>query len=313
VSFGFFTRPVINQSVDGNTQWVVGSFTDTIGQVFPVTVPLDEFDGFFTTLVCKDDVARFNLPIYPMEPEEVPGPPPAGEGQGARNQNADPVEGSMEWLNWPDADGENDDGNPVIVVLPQFLPVGPGQTFPHHHPLVSTTSFRDRFPLLEIWCRGVVYARDHYDGQSVTLGRPLFLNKGLELDNNDPDPTEEFDIRPGLFLTPTQLGPNDACFSEVAGTLGPWSNQVWIGLGGRLELEVPVAPPPAGDAFTPNMFKRALEPLINCDKEFRLAPRTVAPFHLLLGGPPPAGADATDLALLPPLKEDFLDWRPLTN
>ena len=143
-SFGFFTRPVISQHVDGDIQWVVGSFTDTIGQDFLVAV------GFFTTLVRKDDVACFNLPIYPMEPEEVPGPPPAGEGRGARNQNADPVEGSMERLNWPNADGESDDGNPVIVVLPQFLPVGSGQTFPHHHPLVSTTSFRDTFPLLEI-------------------------------------------------------------------------------------------------------------------------------------------------------------------
>ena len=305
-SFGFFTRPVISQRVDGNTQWVVGSFTDTIGQVFPVAVPLDEFDGFFTTLVRKDDAARFNLPIYPMEPEEVPGPAVAGEGRGARN--ADPVEGSMERLNWADADGENDDGNPVIVVLPQFLPIGPGQTFPHNHPLVSTTSFRDTFPLLEIWRRGVIYARDRNDDQSVTLGGPLFLNEGLELDNNDPDPTEEFDVRPDLFRAPRLLGPNDSRFSEVVGTLGPWADQVWIDLGGRLELEDPIAPPTAGDAFTPNMFKRALEPLINRDKEFRLAPRTLARFRLLLGGAPLAGVDATDLASLPPLKEDFSDY-----
>jgi len=79
-------------------------------------------------------------------------------------------------------------------------------------------------------------------------------------------------------------------------------------LEGRLELEVPAAPPAAGDAFTPNMFKRALEALINRDKEFRLAPRTMARFCLLLGGPPPAGSDATNLASLPPLKEDFSDY-----
>ena len=136
----------------------------------------------------------------------------------------------------------------------------------------------------------------------------MFHNESLELDNNDPDPTEEFDVCLDLFRSPTLLGPNDAHFPEVAGTLGPWSDQVWIDLGGRLELEAPVAPPPVGDAFTPNMFKRALEPLINRDKEFCLAPRTVARFCLLLGGPPPVGADATDLALLPPLKEDFSDY-----
>ena len=81
----------------------------------------------------------------------------------------------MERLDWPNADGENDDGNPVIVVPRQFLLVGPGQTFPHHHPLVSTTSFRDTFPLLEIWRRGVIYARDHADSQSVTRGGPFVV------------------------------------------------------------------------------------------------------------------------------------------
>ena len=76
-SFGFFTRPVISQRIDeDDTQWVVGSFTDTIGQVFPVAVPLEDFDGFFTTLVRRGDSARFNLPIYPMQPDSVDGPPP---------------------------------------------------------------------------------------------------------------------------------------------------------------------------------------------------------------------------------------------
>jgi len=302
-----YPRPIISQQVDVYTQWVVGSFTDTIGQVFPVAVPLDDFDGFFSTLVCKADAARFNLPIYPIQPEEAPGPPlaAAGEGRGTRNQNALPVEASTERLNWPAVDGGNDDDNPVIVVLPQFLPVGPGKTFPHQHPLMSTTSFRDTFPLLEIWRRGITYARDHNANHSVTRAGPLFHIDSLELEENAHDPTEEFDVRADLYLAPTQLGPNDACFSEVAGTLGPWSDQVWIDLGGRLELEAPAVIPPVGDAFTPNLFKTALEPLINRDKDFRLSPRTMARFRILLGGSPPAGVDGADLAALPLLKEAF--------
>jgi len=140
----------------------------------------------------------------------------------------------MERPNWPVGDGVNGDDDPVIVVLPQFLLVGPGQTFPHQHPLVSTTSFRDTFPLLEIWHRSIIYARDHNTSHSVTRTGSLLHIKSLELDNNDPDPTEEFDVCADLFRAPAQLSPNDARFSEVAGTCGPWSNQMWIDLGGRL-------------------------------------------------------------------------------
>jgi len=64
-SFRIFTRPVMSEHVndaDGG-QWMVSSFTNTIGQVFLVAVPLNEFDGFFSNLVCRTDAARFNLPV----------------------------------------------------------------------------------------------------------------------------------------------------------------------------------------------------------------------------------------------------------
>jgi len=130
-------------------------------------VPLDDFDGFFTTLVCKADATRFNLPFYPCQPEAIQGPPADGEeGRGARN--ARPVAGSLERLNWTAVGGDNDDDVPMIGMLPQFLPIGPGQTFPHHHPLVSDATFRDSFPLLEVWRKGIVYARDH-NGNNLLL------------------------------------------------------------------------------------------------------------------------------------------------
>ena len=155
-SFGFFTRLIVSEHVskDGS-QWMIGSFTDTLGRVFPVAVPLDDFDGFFTTLVRNADATRFNFPIYPHQPEAIQGPPADGEeGRGACN--ARPVVGSLEHLNWTAVGGDNDDDVPVIVVLPQFLPIGPGQTFPHHHPLVSDATFRDSFPLLEVWHKEIM-------------------------------------------------------------------------------------------------------------------------------------------------------------
>jgi len=99
----------------------------------------------------------------------------------------------MECMNWPAVEGGTDDDDPVIVVLPQFLPVGPGQTFTHQHSLVSPTSFWDTFLLLNIWCRGVAYVRDHNANHSVTHAGPLFNIDRLELDENDPDSTEEFE------------------------------------------------------------------------------------------------------------------------
>jgi len=238
-SFGFFTRPVVSERVSKDGfQWMVGSFTNTIGQVFPVAVPLDDFDGFFTTLVRKADATRFNLPIYPRQPEAIEGPPVEGEkGRGARN--ACPVADSLERLNWIAVGRDNNDDATVIVVLPQFLPIGPGQTFPHHHPLVSDTTFRDSFPLLEVWRKGIVYARDHNGNNSVTQGGTLFHLASVALAANAPDPTEDFDVRVVLFRSPNQLRPDDPRFSEVAATIGPWSDQVWIELGGQLKPDFP--------------------------------------------------------------------------
>jgi len=125
---------------------------------------------------------------------------------------------------------------------------------------------------------------------------------------NAPDPTKDFNVREVLFQSPNQLRPDDSCFSEVAAAISPWSDQVWIELGGQLEPDFPAHPPLAGDAFSAQTFCNALEPLVNEDKEFRLFSRTVARFRLLLGGNPLGDLDSPDLADLPPLKEEFLDY-----
>jgi hypothetical protein len=75
-SFGFLTRPTISATttLDGD-QLVVGSFSDTLGQVYPVSFPLDHFLGVFSGLVKRSDAACFNLPVYPKEPDTIQGPP----------------------------------------------------------------------------------------------------------------------------------------------------------------------------------------------------------------------------------------------
>ena len=100
----------------------------------------------------------------------------------------------------------------------------------------------------------------------------MFHLASVALAANTPDPTEDFDVRVVLFRSPNQLRPDDPCFSEVAATIGPWSDQVWIELGGQLEPDFPAQPPPAGEAFSAQTFRSAIEPLVNRDKEFRLFP-----------------------------------------
>jgi hypothetical protein len=126
-SFGFLTRPIISATTteDGG-QLVVGSFSDTLGQVYPVSLPLDHFLGFFSGLVKRSDAARFNLPVYPKEPDTIQGPPPAAGGR-----RAVPVEPGMERLNWPLPDDPQEGDEPVIALLPNCLPVGPGQSCDH--------------------------------------------------------------------------------------------------------------------------------------------------------------------------------------
>ena len=93
---------------------------------------LEEFRGYFTTLVPRGVANRFNLSIHPQEPSTVAGPPPPVElGRGARLNQPAPVEASLGRLDFPMPEGQGPDDLPVIVALPMVLPIGPGQTFPH--------------------------------------------------------------------------------------------------------------------------------------------------------------------------------------
>ena len=50
----YFTHPIFHKIQAGQTV-VLGSYGDTINKNCPVQVPLDQFQGSFTTLVRKED------------------------------------------------------------------------------------------------------------------------------------------------------------------------------------------------------------------------------------------------------------------
>jgi hypothetical protein len=164
---GFFTRPSI-ESTDAGATVVVGSFTDTIGQVFPFSVPLDDFQGYFTTLVPRQLAEQYGLPMYPTAPDTVPGPP------ATRNRNAEIVAPSMERLHFTMPEEPVAGDHPVAVALPLFLPVGPGHTCHHPLPFTCETDFSVTFPLLHLWRNGLKYCLEYNQGLSVTVGGPLF-------------------------------------------------------------------------------------------------------------------------------------------
>ena len=128
-SLGFLTRPTIVTVGNGDTL-VIGNFTDSIGEPYPVSIPLEIFQGTFTTLVRHGDATAFHLAIHPSTPDVVPGPPTNALGN-RRGADPEPVEATLERLGFPLAENPTAEDRPVIAALPMLLPIGPGQTFPH--------------------------------------------------------------------------------------------------------------------------------------------------------------------------------------
>jgi hypothetical protein len=73
-SVGYLTRPFIVQPDEGDTR-VLGSFTDTIGQCYPISIPLEAFKGSFSTLTTQGDIEALNLPFHPDAPDTIDAPP----------------------------------------------------------------------------------------------------------------------------------------------------------------------------------------------------------------------------------------------
>jgi hypothetical protein len=290
---GFLTRPTI---VVSNGNYVVtGNFTDTIGEPFPCSIPIEEFEGHFTTLVRRRDAERYGFAIHHVAPDTVKG--------AARTVTA-----SMERLNFPMPDEPEDGDRPVIAALPLFLPIGPGQTFPHLLAVADPQSFSDTFPLFDVWRQGLAYAKSFNGSLSVTVGGPLFSIEPLAIEADDAtNPFNWIQIRAGIPRALTQLIPGQPLYAETRDRLLVWSDVIWAEVGSALVVEEPAPhpPPAAGNFFTPDHFRAAMEPLVPKEKIFSSAGRTAARYRLLLAAKPPPGGANPDQMILPDLRDEF--------
>ena len=304
---GMITRPSITPLGD-DRDVVVGSFTDTIGEPFPVRLSIDSYQGFFTTLVRKGDAEALGLAVHPTSPDLVPGPPPHGA---RRNQDPEPVEASLARLNFDMPENPTPADHPVIAALPCALPIGPGQTFPHPLPIRCENTFRDTFLLFDVYKAGLRYALDHNGGLSVTEGGPLFHLPALAHDEDDDeeDPFGAYEIQDDVTVEPVLLPPAHALYEDGRASFLAWSNAIWAEIGNSIGPETPARlDGPAGGALTIETFRDALEPVFNREKKFRLAERSIAKYRILLAGAPPSGAANPDMVVLPDLKQAFKDY-----
>lgn len=308
-SIGYLTRPFIVQPDVGDTR-VLGSFTDTIGQCYPISISLDAFKGSFSTLTTQGDIEALNLPVHPDAPDTVDGPPPRGEARVAAGNQARLVEASMARLGFTLPDEPTDADRPRITAYPIFLALEPGMSFAHSlrldAPMPAEVLPAER--LFHSWRAGYNYCKTHNGGHSVTKGGPLFHLPSLLVGDDQSPPFETLDIRDTLPGNPTILSPLHDNFQLVHTRLAESSDYIWLELGGNLPPELPPAAPAAG-GFTPDSFRLAVEPLIKKkEKTYRLGPRTAAKLRTLLASRPLPGAPDQDNAVLPVLKQPLLDY-----
>jgi hypothetical protein len=290
-SLGLFTRPTVIPNGTGGFN-VLGNFTDTLGEPCPLLVTLAEFQGHFTTLVRKEDAQAFGLATHPTGPDTVEGPTIAGRR----------LEATLGRLNFPVPEFPDEGELPVIAALPNFLPIGPGQTFPHLLSIMDPTSFRDGFPLFETYNSGLAYARAYNDGNSVTVGGPLFHLPSLTLAPGVADPFALLTIGPPPRLLNALL-PNHPLYPRGRDLLQAWSETIWIELGSAMDPE-PV-PAVGGGGFTPATLRAVLEPLVAKEKTFANAPRGIARYRLLMAASPDPGSTTPDSMVLPELCDEF--------
>ena len=296
-TFGFFTRPSIGTDGDGEPM-VCGSFSDAIGQCVPVKVPLDHFNGYFTTLIRRGDALALGLATHPSYPDSVGGPPVT--------RNGDPTPASLARLGFPQPEEAVDDDRPVVVALPLFLPLPFGVTFPHPTELTAVQPFRDTSLLLAVWVDGIRYAMDRDNGQSVTEGGPLFHLPLLQVEDGTENPIASHSIKNRIPRSPTLLNPTEADYASTAQRISAWSTDIWHELGANMVVDdpPPPAPGPQPVPFTPEAWADAAVKA----KVFKNADRNMARLRVTLGGKPPEGSVTPGEAVLPVLLEDAVAY-----
>jgi hypothetical protein len=223
----------------------VGNFTDTIGEPFSVSIPILDFEGHFTTLIRRRDAETYGFATHPLSPDTVRGGKVGRQKTGAA--------ASMERLHFPLPGAAEDGDLPVIAALPIFLPVAPGETFPHMLAADDDQSFAETFPLFDVWRRGVTYVKTHNGGLPLTVGGELFDQEALAYDLADLNlPLNWVQVRAGIPLSLKQLAPTDTLYSKTQERFLAWSEMVWIEVGQVMDAEpAPTLGGGLGSFFTP--------------------------------------------------------------
>ena len=148
--FGVLTRPHIKVKEDGSTV-VCASFSDDMTSFYPIEMAIDEFFGYYTSLVRKEDAEKYSLDIHPIKPNTVPPPhnPPA-----ANDPDASPSpQASLPRLNFHVAetvDTPTEANSPVVVILTKVLPLPPKCTFELNQPITDYKNFSDKWTMLHL-------------------------------------------------------------------------------------------------------------------------------------------------------------------
>ena len=291
---GLLTRPVLSQHRgEDDEQFVVGNFTDAIGQVTAVELTYDHFMGRHSTLVPRGFAERFNLPVCAKAPDTV-------RGRGGPGIRVASIRPGMERLNWPHDADDGEEWEPVIALMPNALAVPPGTPIPHMV-LLDEIDLSEIYPLGQVWVAGQIYGRANNEDKSVTVDGPLFDPDHLELEENEPDIFDEFDISETFPSTLRQLPPSDPKYHEVSEASDMMAEMAWLELGGRITP----ANTPQGERLNSEAIRNIVEPLVAKDKENRLYGRTLAKLRIFLAGEPLDPTGMNEYAHLPELLDSF--------
>jgi len=227
---GALTRPSF--TTVANTEVVVASYGDTIGEITPVCLNKNKFRSHFVSLVRKEDADFLGLAQHPSAPDTIQGPIPE-----PTLDVPNPVgeAASTARLQFSPADSGEDRDQPVIVALPVCMPIPVGKPFPHGLDLITgdLTSLRANFRELVVWIEAVRYITTFNDGWSVTEGGPLFELADLVVPQGQ-DPWHGLRIAPTADIDPTLLAPHHPAYGEVAARMHAWADATWFQLGSLL-------------------------------------------------------------------------------
>ena len=261
------TRPELVQN-HPNPPVVLGSFSDKIGHAVPVSISVEDFRGFFTTLVPVKDADLFQLTRHPTSPDLIRGPPetpanpPAADAEGMVDPEPQPA--TLARLQFPMPENPSPGDYPVVVALPCYLPLAPGQSLPPNVDITKPESYATAAPLFQLWCRGLHYAYHRNASHSVTLAGPLFHLPDLSVGaGEEPFPT--LPLQPTLPLSPHLLPPHFTMYKRVLATITALSDEAWVRLGSQeaarshRSSESPHSPSPG---VTPEQLQAILTPFV---------------------------------------------------